>query len=122
MIPENVLISKVGEMAILEEMAEFALSRAYIDILIDNKIDAIGKPQITITKLAKGNAVEFKAVTATVPDVKLPDYAKLAAKEVKDASSNKIEVTEKDVEDSILRVRKSHASHEGQRPREDESR
>lgn len=113
MIPENILVSKVGEMAILEEMAELALSRAYIDILIDNKIDAIGKPQVTITKLAKGNPVDFKIVTATVPEVKLPDYKKLAAKEVKDASANKIEVTDKDVDEAILRVRKSHASHEG---------
>lgn len=112
-VPENVLVAKVGEMAILEEMAELALSRAYVDILIDNKIDAIGKPRVTITKLAKGSPVEFKAVTATVPEVKLPDYAKLASKEVKDASANKIEVTDKDVDEAILRVRKANAPHEG---------
>lgn len=113
MIPENILIAKVGEMAVLEEMAELALSRAYIDILIDNKIDAIGRPQVTITKLAKNIDLEFKATTAIVPEVKLPDYAKLASAEVKAAAANKIEVTDKDVEDSILRVRKAHAPHEG---------
>jgi len=112
-VPENILVSKVGEMSILEEMAELALSRAYIDILIDNKVDAIGKPQVTITKLAKSNPVEFKVVTAIVPEVKLGDYKKLAAKEVKDASTNKIEVTDKDVDEAILRVRKAHAPHEG---------
>jgi len=113
MIPENILVSKVGEMAVLEEMAELALSRAYIDILIDNKIDAIGRPQVAITKLAKGIALEFKATTAIVPEVKLPDYKSLANKEVKASSTDKIEVTDKDVEESILRVRKAHAKHEG---------
>ncbi len=113
MVPENILISKVGEMPILEEMSELALSRAYIDILIDNKIDAIGKPKVTITKLAKGNPVEFTAITATVPEVKLPDYKKLATAEIAKFSSNTIEVTDKDVEDAILRVRKAHAPHEG---------
>lgn len=113
MVPENVLIAKVGEMALLEEMAELALSRAYVDILIDNKIDAIGRPQVSITKLAKGNPLEFKAVTVVVPEVKLPDYKALAQKEVKKSSPDELKVTDKDIEESILRIRKSHASHEG---------
>ncbi|MBU6231322.1 MAG: hypothetical protein KGI45_00540 [Patescibacteria group bacterium] len=113
MVPENILIAKVGEPAILEEMAELALSRAYVDIVIDNKIDAVGKPQVTITKLAKGNPLEFKAVTAVVPAVKLPDYKKLASEAIKRSDPKESEVTDKDVEDAILRVRKAHASHEG---------
>lgn len=113
MVPENVLVSKVGESAINEEMAELALSRAYVEILIDNKIDAIGKPQVTITKLARGNPLEFKATTAVVPQPELPDYRKLSAAAVKKSAPKELEVTDKDVEDAILRVRKSHASHDG---------
>jgi len=56
-------------MTIFEEMAELALPTSYVDILIDNKIDAIGKPEVHITKLAKGNPLEFKAVTAVVPEI-----------------------------------------------------
>src|SRR5882724_6285675 len=48
MVPEAVLISKIGEMVVMEEMAEIALSKAYIEIVIDNKIDAIGKPAIQV--------------------------------------------------------------------------
>lgn len=83
MIPENVLIAKVGEMHILEEMAEMAISIAYFDIIIDNKIDAIGRPNIQLTKLAKSNPLEFKIVTAIMPEVKLPDYKKIAQDEIK---------------------------------------
>ena len=43
-IPENILIQKVGEMTILEEMAELALSKAYPEIIIKEKIEAIGRP------------------------------------------------------------------------------
>ena len=43
-VPENILISKVGEMSILEEMAELALSSAYPEIITAQKIDAIGRP------------------------------------------------------------------------------
>ena len=112
-VPENILIAKVGEMAILEEMAELALSKAYIEILIDNKIDAIGKPKIQVTKMAAGNPLEFKLTTAVTPEVTLPDYKKIAAAEIAKSNPNEEKVTDQDVEDAILRIRKSRASHEG---------
>ena len=113
MVPENILIGKVGEKAILEEMAEMAMSKAYVDIIMDKKIDAIGKPEIQITKLASGNPLEFKIVTVVVPEVKLPDYKKIAKSEVEKAPKGEPEVTDKDIEDAIIRIRKSKASHEG---------
>lgn len=112
-IPESILVSKLGEMTILQEMAELAIPRAYVNILMDNKIDAIGKPNIQITKLAKGNPIEFKAETDIVPEFSLPEYKDLAKKEVNKDKKNSIEVNEKEVEDAILNVRKSFASHEG---------
>ncbi|MFA6295282.1 MAG: trigger factor [Candidatus Paceibacterota bacterium] len=109
MVPENILVSKVGEGTINEEMAELAIGKAYVDILIENKIDAIGQPQIQLTKLAKGNPLEFKAITAVVPEIKLPDYKKLAQAEVKKSEKNKLDVSDKDLEEAILKIRKSHA-------------
>ena len=113
MVPENILVAKVGEMSILEEMAEQALSKAYLEIMIDNKIDAIGKPEIQLTKIAAGNPLEFKITTSVVPEVKLPDYKKISAAEMKKANPKDLEVTDKDIDEAILRVRKSRASHEG---------
>lgn len=112
-IPESILIAKVGEMAVLEEMAELAIPKAYVDILIDQKIDAVGQPQIGVTKLAKGNPLEFKAVTAVVPEIKLPDYRGIAADEARKAGAPDRKVSEKELEDAILRIRKMHAPHEG---------
>jgi FKBP-type peptidyl-prolyl cis-trans isomerase (trigger factor) len=100
-------------MAILEEMSELAISQAYLDIIIDNKIDAIGKPEVHVTKLAAGNPLEFKIVTAVVPEIKLPDYQKIAKEETAKQNPDDAKVTDKDVEDAILRIRKSRVSHEG---------
>ena len=50
--PEASIISKIGEMRILEEAAELALSEEYPNILEEHKIDALGRPEIAITKLA----------------------------------------------------------------------
>lgn len=112
MVPENILVNKVGEQVINEEMAEIALSKVYIEIILDNKIDAIGKPQVQITKLAKGNPLEFKAITATMPEVKLPDYKKIAKETIIKESKNEIKVEEKDIDEAILKIRKSRVSHE----------
>ena len=107
-IPENVLVAKVGDMVILEEMAELALPRAYMDILIDQKIDAIGRPQLSVTKLAKGNPLEFKAITAVVPEIKVQDNKKLATIEVKKAGKTDEKITDKELDEAILKVRKIH--------------
>lgn len=110
MIPENILVTKVGEMAILEEMAELALPKAYLDILISEKIDAIDKPEIRVTKLANDNPLEFTAITAIVPEIKLPDYKNIASDCNKKSDPKSLKVEEKDIEDAITRIRKRHAS------------
>lgn len=112
-VPENILIGKVGQNVINEEMAELALSKVYIDILMDNKIEAIGKPDVQVIKLASGNPLEFKATTAILPEFKLPDYKKLAKTEVDKEAKKEIKIEDKDVDEAILKIRKSRASHEG---------
>lgn len=113
MVPENILVTRVGEMTILEEVAELAISKAYVDILIDNKIDAIGRPEIKVTKLATGNPLEFTAVTAIIPEIKLPDYKNIAVAEIAKTDPKEEKVGEKDIDEAILRIRKSRVSHEG---------
>ena len=113
MVPEKILISKVGEAAILEEMAELAISRAYVDIIIDNAIDAIGRPEIRVTKLAHDNPLEFTATTAVMPKITLPNYTKIATEEMSKTDTTDITVTDAEVEDAIVRIRKSRVSHEG---------
>jgi len=110
-IPEAVLLQKVGEGVVLHEMAEEALSSAYPEILREHNIRAIGAPQITITKLAMGNPLGFKAQTAVLPEVIVPDYKKIA-KEVAGAHEEQVLVTDEEVEKIIADVRKNWAKKE----------
>lgn len=105
-VPENVLSSTMGEMPILEEMAERALDEHYPTILHEHKIDAIGRPTITITKLAKENPFEFKIRVAILPEIALPDYKKIAGG---NTMITPAEVTEEDVEKVVTDIRKQHA-------------
>ncbi len=111
-VPENILIAKVGEMSILEEMAQLALSKAYPEIVITEKIDALGRPEIQITKIAKGNPLEFKITTAIVPEIKLTDYKKISKEEMS-KKEEEVEISEKELDEAILRIRRSRADHSG---------
>ncbi len=107
--PDNLLVEKVGAEKILYEMAEHAISHYYPEILKENKIDAIGRPEITITKIAADNPLGFKIKTAIMPEIKLPDYKKIAkAENAKPEEST--EPTEEEVNTVIEEIRKSRAS------------
>ncbi len=115
-IPEKVLVEKLGEMSILEEAAELALKDAAPDIIEKHAAKYIGRPKIAVTKLAPNNPLEFKITIAVRPTLKLPDYKKIAREELAagkaDATKNKIEITEKEIDDVIEEIRREYAHRE----------
>ncbi len=110
-VPESVLLSKVPESHILEEMAEMALAEHYPKIIEDEKIDAIGRPEVSITKLARNNPLGFKIKTAVLPEIKLAEYKKIAKEALSSITEEEknTAVTDEDVENTIMDIRKSRA-------------
>lgn len=110
-VPTSVLLANIPESKILEEMTDMAVNEHYPKILESEKLDAISRPEIMITKLARKSPLGFKITTAVLPDLKLPNYKNLAKTvlgEVSDAEKN-IEVSDEDVENTIMDIRKSRA-------------
>ncbi|HYC83387.1 MAG TPA: trigger factor [Candidatus Paceibacterota bacterium] len=108
-VPEKILVEKIGEDRVLLEMAELALAQAYPRIIVEKKLEAIGRPEITLTKLAKGNPLGFKIVTAVLPEVKLPkDYAKLAGAAIAGIDES-VEATDEEAVQMIDTIRKNRA-------------
>ncbi|MFA6257652.1 MAG: trigger factor [Candidatus Paceibacterota bacterium] len=110
-VPENVLLSNIPEIAILEEMAEMALSEHYPKIIEDEKIDVIGRPEISIIKLARKNPLGFKIKTAILPEIKLPEYKNISKKIIGDVTETEknIVVSDEDLDNTIMDIRKSRA-------------
>ena len=110
-VPENVLLSKIPEIQILEEMAQLALNEHYPKILEENKIDAISRPEISITKLARKNPLGFKIKTAVLPEITLPDYKNIAKKIISGITKEEkdVAVSDKELENTIMDIRKSRA-------------
>lgn len=122
--PEDLIVKKYGDMIILEEMANLALRDAYVKAVDEHKISPISEPQVTITKIAKGNPLELTITVPVMPEITLPSYKKIAKEAIKD--DEKIEVTDKDIQDVLEELRKGRATqaehvHDDQGAKSDES-
>ncbi len=107
--PEDMVVKKYGEMIVLEEMANIALRDAYMKAVDEHKITPIAQPNVTITKIAKGNPFEATITVPVMPEVTLPDYKKIA----KVATDDKeiVEVKEEDVQNVLEELRKGRTKY-----------
>lgn len=106
-VPEDMLVKQVGEAAVLEEMSQLAISAAYMELIKEHNINALGRPEVSVTKLAPENPLGFTITTTVMPEIKLPDYKKIAGKVMTAKDDN--EVTDKEVDDAIEHLRKMRA-------------
>lgn len=79
---------QVGEIRIIEEAMQSIVEKNFFDAAKEAKLDTVGMPQITVTKIAPGNDLEFKAIVGLLPTIKLGDLStvkiKFQAKEITD--------------------------------------
>ncbi len=109
-IPDKMVIAQVGELAVLEEQAERALALCYPEALKHHKIEALGYPQITITKIAQDNPLGFTATVAVLPEITLPDFKKIAASLNKTKESDA--VTDAEVEQQVKDILRQKLAYE----------
>lgn len=76
--PADVLRTKIDDTMLLTDMAEAAISAFYVSVAKENNLQVIGRPNVQITKIARGNPLEFTITSAVLPDIKLPSYKKIA--------------------------------------------
>ena len=103
------VLKRVGEEEILEDAANRALNKAYPAIVDEHKLDVMSAPQVTITKLALGNPLGFTLRVGITPEVKLPNYKKVAKDMVKLDPVEKMEATDKEVKNVINDIIRMHA-------------
>lgn len=121
-VPLKLVEEKIGTAKILEQAAHHCVQKSYVRAILDNNIEAIGKPEISVLKIpapyrtegsgsgAKDNPFEFKAKVAVMPEVELTDYIKIA-KEKKPKKKEEILVEDKEVEESLEGLQKSRAKY-----------
>ncbi len=71
-VPADIALKKVGELTVLEEAVELFVKDFYIELTEAHNIEAVGRPDIRVTKLAAGNPVGLSVRATVYPEVALP--------------------------------------------------
>lgn len=91
---------QVGEIRIIEEAMQSIVEKNFFNAVKEEKLDTVGMPQITITKVAPGNDLVFTATVALLPKIKLGD---LGTVKVKHQAK---EITDKEVDEVLNDLKK----------------
>lgn len=81
--------------ALLDDAINIAIDNSYPAAMQESKLEIVSRPEITITKVAKGEDFEYEALVAVYPEVKLNNYKGI---EVEKANA---EVTDEDIENAL---------------------
>jgi len=92
-VPASVAAKHVDPQALQEQLMDDAISKAVAEAFMAEKIQALERPTVDITKYVPGESLEFVAEVDVLPAVKLGDYKKLTAKAGK-VSIDKSEIDE----------------------------
>lgn len=109
--PRDMVEKKVGKGMLLDAAAEKAVQGTYPKVVTEQKLDVIGKPKAEIVKLAEGNDLEYKVVTAVIPEVSLKPWKSAVQKINKEHDKKPQEVTKEEVEKEIEEIAKSRVQH-----------
>jgi FKBP-type peptidyl-prolyl cis-trans isomerase (trigger factor) len=106
-VPPETAAKKVGELAVLEESVELFVKDFYPELVEIKKLEAVGRPDIRITKLAPGNPVSLVIRAAVYPVVNLPKNWKIIEKDIK--LDEALPATDAEVQQTIDSLLKSRA-------------
>lgn len=99
-VPLEVVAKHIEPNALGQETLENALSRAVAESFIENKLQALERPEVDVKKFVPGETLEFTAEADVLPEVKIGDYRKLKVKK------SDIKVEAKDIDEVIERIQK----------------
>jgi len=101
--PYDIMKKELGEMRILQEAMQSIIQETYVEAVMAEKLEIVGNPEINVEKVAPGNDLEYKAVVALLPEVKLADPKKIKVK------AEAVSVEESEVQETLDALRGMHA-------------
>lgn len=105
--PLSIAENHLSSLKIYEKAASLAIEKLYPQIIKEKKIQAIGYPNINITKIVPEQEVEFKAEISVIPVLNLPDYKKIAQDMQKE--KKEVAIEQKEIEEALLWLQNSRS-------------
>ena len=114
---DHMVIQKVGELAVWTRAGVEVVQAHIAEILGTTGTIPIDQPRVSIKDTALNGIISFDIQVQRYPDITLPDYSAIARKE---GPLTPVQVTDQEVEDALLQLRKDvfTAEHKDQTPPE----
>jgi len=105
--PKELIEKEVGEIAILEEAVKLLVEENLPKLILENKVELLSQPEIEALKPTdiRNDFFEFKTSFFIFPEVRLPDYKKIASQ----AKRKKVIIEDKEIDDALHWIQKSRA-------------
>ncbi len=91
--------------ALFGEAAHIAIEGTYPDVVRHHQIEPIGKPEVEIVKIARGDSLQYKVRVTALGDVTLPDWKKIRV------HRKEISVAEPELEKALEYLQKSRVRY-----------
>ena len=102
-VPRNVLISKIGKQALLEEAFDIVAPNALNKALVEQNLDPVVRPEVDIITLEEEKELVFKATIVPKPEIELGEYKNLKVEKNVEA------VTEEQIQNQINNLLNNNA-------------
>ena len=106
-VPLEMVKKRVGDIAIMEEAVEFFMRDFYPALVTVREVEAIGRPEIRITKLAPGNPIGIIIKTAVYPTIELPKGWQTIHESIPQEDAPV--VTDTEIDDALTSIRRAQA-------------
>ncbi len=111
-VPYEAYVKNYGEFPIRQEMGYICVNENYVNVIIGEKIEAIGRPEIAILKVTKGEDFQYQITTDILPKIELGKY-KTYHKEFKLDETKETDETEiSDAVEELRRMRMTKTKNE----------
>lgn len=103
-VPKNMVEQRFGKQAIMVEAAEHVVSHSYAKALEQEKVDAIGQPEVTLGQVKEGEEFTYSIVTAVMPLVKLASWRDAVKKVNSEFAKRDTAVADEDIMKELERL------------------
>lgn len=102
-VPADIVERKAGSQKLYDQAANLAIQKTLPKAILENEIEIVGKPDIVVIQIARGNPMKYKATFWTMPKVELGEYKGLKIKK------KEVKIEDKDIDKSLEYLQKSRA-------------
>ena len=102
-VPREMIEKVYGVGVFYDDAANAVIPEAYAEAAKESGLEIVARPEIQVTKIAKGNPMEFEAIVTRKPEVKLGKYKGVKVEKVE------AEVTDEDIENRLNQDREQNA-------------